>query len=104
MNDFIDNIKSIIVAQIKADKTITRITKELLSNFVDDHRVISENRRHLTNEEKIAIHEGLAAYFTADLNYDADFIELVRGDSITDDDPKLHTEWAPVTDTRFYWR
>ena len=64
----------------------------------------TQDNRALKDEEKNILFLELSSYFTADLNYKNDLVELERGLSITDSDPRLHTDWEPVKENRFYWR
>jgi len=104
MNDLLTNIKAIIIAQIRADQTVGRITAVLLNELLDEIRVRVEEKRPLHESEKIILFNELSNYFIADLNYDNDLVELERGLSITDNNPNLHTPWKADTGKRFYWK
>lgn len=104
MNEILLNIKSQIIAQIRATNNIERITKELLMSILDGFRLWMENNRILSENEKQILLEELSNYFIADLNYETDLVELERGKVIKDLDPKKHTEWEPDSKKRFYWR
>lgn len=104
MNDLLANIKAIIIAQIRADKSVGRITAVLLNELLDEFRVRIEEKRPLDESEKTILFNELSNYFIADLNYDNDLVELERGLSITDNDPKLHTPWKAEAGKRFYWK
>lgn len=104
MNELLLNIKSQIIAQIRATNNIERITKELLISILDGFRLWMENNRVLSENEKQILLEELSNYFIADLNYETDLVELERGQVIKDPDPKKHTEWEPDSKKRFYWR
>jgi hypothetical protein len=104
MNELLLNIKSQIIAQIRATNNIERITKELLMSILDGFRLWMENNRVLSENEKQILLEELSNYFIADLNYETDLVELERGQVIIDPDPKKHTEWEPDSKKRFYWR
>lgn len=104
MNELLTNIKTQIIAQIRATSNIERITKELLNSILEGYRLWTDDNRVLSSEEKKVLHEELSNYFIADLNYDTDLVELERGMVISDPDPKKHTEWEPNSKKRFYWR
>ena len=104
MNELLINIKTQIIAQIRATSNIERITKELLNSILESFRLWMDGNRILSVDEKKVLHEELSNYFIADLNYDTDLVELERGMVISDPDPKKHTEWEPDSKKRFYWR
>ena len=104
MNQLLENIKTQIIAQIRATSNIERITKELLNSILEGYRLWLEGNRILSDDEKKVLHEELSNYFIADLNYDTDLVQLERGMVISDTDPKKHTEWEPDIKKRFYWR
>lgn len=104
MNDLLVNIKAMIIAKMKADQTIVRITESDIRDEISSFRVRTENKRHLDETEKEILLEALKIYFTADLNYENDFVELERGLVISDSNPALHEYWAPDNAQRFYWR
>jgi hypothetical protein len=104
MNELLTNIKTQIIAQIRATSNIERITKELLNSILEGYRLWMDGNRILSNDEKEVLLEELSNYFIADLNYDNDLVELERGMVISDPDPKKHTEWEPDSKKRFYWR
>jgi hypothetical protein len=104
MNELLANIKTQIIAQIRATSNIERITKELLNSILEGYRLWMDGNRVLSDNEKKALHEELSNYFIADLNYDTDLVELERGMVISDPDPKEHTIWEPDSKKRFYWR
>lgn len=104
MNELLTNIKTQIIAQIRATSNVERITKELLNSILDGYRLWMDSNRILSADEKKILHEELSNYFIADLNYDNDLVELERGLVIIDPDPKKHTEWEPDSKKRFYWR
>lgn len=104
MNELLTNIKTQIIAQIRATSNIERITKELLNSILEGYRLWMDSNRILSVDEKKVLHEELSNYFIADLNYDTDLVELERGMVISDPDPKKHTKWEPDNKKRFYWR
>jgi hypothetical protein len=104
MNELLINIKTQLIAQIRATNNIERITNAMLNSILEGYRLWMEGNRILTVEEKSLLHEELSNYFIADLNYDTDLVELERGMVISDLDPKKHTEWEPDCKKRFYWR
>jgi hypothetical protein len=104
MNELLTNIKTQIIAQIRATANIERITKELLNSILEGYRLWMDGNRILTIDEKQVLHEELSNYFIADLNYDTDLVELERGMVISDPDPKKHNKWDPDSKKRFYWR
>jgi hypothetical protein len=104
MNELLVNVKTQIIAQIRAANNIERITKDLLSSILEGYRIWMEGNRVLSSDEKKTLYEELSSYFIADLNYDTDLVELERGMVISDPDPKKHTEWEPDYKKRFYWR
>jgi hypothetical protein len=104
MNELLTNIKTQIIAQIRATSNIERITKELLNSILEGYRLWMDGNRILSADEKKVLHEELSNYFIAVLNYDTDLVELERGMVISDPDPKKHTEWEPDSKKRFYWR
>jgi hypothetical protein len=104
MNNLIASIKAQIIAQLKANPDITRITNKLIITILDGFRVLLEDNRTLNEKEKIILQSELSNYFVADLNYENDLVELERGEVIRDLDPKLHTPWDPIATNRFYWR
>ena len=104
MNDLLTNIKTQIIAQIRATSNIERITKELLYSILEGYRLWMDDNRILSTDEKKLLLEELSNYFIADLNYNTDLVELERGMVICDPDPKKHTEWEPDSKKRFYWR
>jgi hypothetical protein len=104
MNELLTNVKTQIIAQIRATSNIERITKELLNSILEGYRLWMDGNRILSAKEKKVLHEELSNYFIADLNYATDLVELERGMVICDPDPKKHTDWEPDTKKRFYWR
>jgi len=104
MNTLIENCRAQIIAQVKANNDITRITVRLIDAILEGFRVLIEDNRPLTEKEKSALKVELSNYFIADLNYENDLVELERGEALRDLDAKLHTEWVPRKDNRFYWR
>jgi hypothetical protein len=104
MDELLTNVKTQIIAQIRATSNIERITKELLYSILEGYRLWMDGNRVLTADEKKVLHEELSNYFIADLNYDTDLVELERGMVISDPDPKKHTKWEPDSKKRFYWR
>lgn len=103
MNDLLRTIRAIIIAQIKAS-ALSRITTEHLNNILDAYRDWTDGNRSLDTEEKEILYNELKTYFTADLNYENDFVTLERGLVISDLDPSMHTTWVPDIGKRFYWR
>lgn len=104
MNELLINIKTQIIAQIRATSNLERITKELLNSILESYRLWMDGNRILSDDEKKVLHEELSNYFIADLNYDNDLVQLERGMVISDPDPKKHTDWEPDSKKRFYWR
>jgi hypothetical protein len=104
MNELLINIKTQIIAQIRAASNIERITKGLLNSILESYRLWMDGNRILSVDEKKVLHEELSNYFIADLNYNTDLVELERGMVISDPDPKKHTIWEPDSKKRFYWR
>ena len=104
MNELLANAKGIIVSQITSDNTIQRVTEEMLKDYINDYKVIIEGRRPLVDIEKEELLKELKSYFISDLNYGRDLVELERGTIIADPDPEKHEQWAPDTESRFYWR
>ena len=102
MNELLTNIKGIIIAQIKADQTVNRISHEILNEYLDDVFVKSENKRKLNKDEKELLFQELSNYFIADINYDNDLILIERGVMIFD--PKRHIDWNNENNKRFYWK
>ena len=104
MNELLNNVKIQIIAQIRVTNDIERISKELLTNFLNNHRVILDGNRKLNSKEKKVIYNELCNYFVADLNYNNDLVQLERGMLIQDNNPRIHTIWEPEVKKRFYWR
>ena len=104
MNELLTNIKTQIIAQLRATAGLTRITKELLNTILDGCRLFMDGNRELTSDEKKILLQELSNYFVADLNYDTDLFQLERGMVIQDLDVRRHTEWIPDNTKRFYWR
>jgi hypothetical protein len=101
--ELIQNIKGQLIGQIKSSG-ITRITKENLVNLINGFKIWTQDNRLLSGEEKDALFIELSSHYVADLNYDTDLVVLERGNSITDNDPSMHTDWDPEATSRFYWR
>lgn len=101
--ELIQNIKGQLIGQIKSSG-ITRITKENLVNLLNGFKVWTQDNRLLSDEEKDALFIELSSHYVADLNYDTDLVVLERGNSITDNDSSMHTDWDPEATNRFYWR
>lgn len=104
MNELLLNIKSQIIAQLRAATGLTRITKDLLNTILDGYRLFFDGNRELTSVEKNILLQELSNYFVADLNYDTDLVQLERGMVIQDLDVRSHTEWTPDSTKRFFWR
>jgi hypothetical protein len=103
MNELLLNIKTQLVAQIRAAK-IERINVDALNALLNSYRLWTEDNRALNTDEKKILFEELCNYFIADLNYATDLVELERGLVITDSDPKIHTPWEFESGKRFFWR
>jgi hypothetical protein len=103
MNELLINIKTQLIAQIRASR-IERITSEALNLLLSSYRLWTEDNRPLTNEETDVLFRELSNYFIADLNYASDFVQLERGLVIADSDPRIHTPWDIEGEKRFYWR
>jgi hypothetical protein len=102
-NNIIDSVKGQLIARIKSSG-VTRVTKSLLQDLLDDFKLMTDNFRSLSKVEKDDLLVELSTYYTADLNYSTDLILLERGMVIHDVHPKMHKEWIPETQNRFYWR
>jgi hypothetical protein len=103
MNELLINIKTQIIAQIRASK-IKRINVDFLNLLLDGFRIWTDDNRILTKDEKSLLLDELSNYFIADLNYETDLVQIERGLVIIDHDPKMHTVWDIETSKRFYWR
>jgi hypothetical protein len=103
MNELLINIKTQLIAQIRAAK-IERINVDALNALLNSYRLWTEDNRALNTDEKKILFEELCNYFIADLNYATDLVQLERGLVITDSDPKMHTPWEFESDKRFFWR
>ncbi len=103
MNELLINIKTQLIAQIRASG-VERINVDSLNSLIDSYRLWTDDNRPLTIDERTKLFDELCNYFIADLNYATDLIQLERGLVITDHDPKMHTEWEFETEKRFYWR
>lgn len=102
-NNIIDSVKGQLIAGIKSSG-VTRVTKSLLQDLLDNFKLMTDNFRSLSKVEKDDLLVELSTYYTADLNYSTDLILLERGMVIHDVDPTMHKEWIPETQNRFYWR
>jgi hypothetical protein len=103
MNELLFNIKGQLIGQIK-NSNITRITEEQLKNLISNYRNWQENNRELNDTEKKELFIELSSHYAADLNFETDFFVLERGQSLVDKDLKLHEEWSPKIEERFFWR
>lgn len=103
MNDLLQNIKTQLIAQIRAAK-IDRISFDALNLLLNSYRLWTEDNRSLSTDEKKILFDELSNYFIADLNYSTDLVQLERGLVITDHNPKMHTPWEFESGKRFYWR
>ena len=103
MNELLFNIKGQLIGQIK-NSNITRITEEQLKNLISNYRNWQENNRELNETEKNELFIELSSHYAADLNFETDFFVLERGQSLVDKDLRLHEEWSPKIEERFFWR
>jgi hypothetical protein len=103
MNEFHENIKTQLIAQIRAAK-IERITVDALNSLLNSYRHWTEDNKALSTDEKKILFDELSNYFIADLRYSTDLVQLERGLVITDRNPKIHTPWVFDSRKRFYWR
>jgi hypothetical protein len=103
MNELLFNIKGQLIGQIK-NSNITRITEEQLKNLIANYRNWQENNRELNETEKNELFIELSSHYAADLNFETDFFVLERGQSLVDMDLRLHEEWSPKIEERFFWR
>lgn len=101
-NSVVDNTFSIIVAMIKSDRDVPRVTKIYLESLIEVQRIFKEGNRELETEEKRQLLIKLIDYFKADLNWESDLVHLERGSTIKD--PKKHIEWTPEENNRHYWK